>query len=436
VHLPNELKRGTRRTGDLIDFDSSTPDVKVTLELSDQGIGLEVPWSGHDDHYASWFLRDVLQGTGLAAKTVPKLLLFNDSHGSVLLVNCWPRGFHTNYFTGTGKVWASHAVLGVNREIDFLKVNGLRSEVSGLREWLQVRSISNDFDISTRALNVVAKAASSIEISPNLSFTPMWLEERPDGMESILIRDFVTCQSRSTKPLPWDELIEQHHGVRDLLVFARWRRETCTVTHVTRDDDPLMTLDGAEHGEQWRAVVSARDEAPPSPTHGSVHELFGYVEIGGAVGVQRWLELREEFARALDPIVTDRYFKNVPAVTHLAQVGPALEALGYLLFKNRDGRTKNVAKATSLQSRLDRIVAAVDGALPFDGPEWAKGMTRAYNAIKHANRVLPSELDLVNRWQESTVVVRAWVAVELGIQPAVVKRRLELDPSAGKFTSR
>ena len=67
---------------------------------------------------------------------------------------------------------------------------------------------------------------------------------------------------------------------------------------------------------------------------------------------------------------------------------------------------------------------------------WAKEMTRAYNGIKHANRDLPEELDLLNRWMESVVVVRAWVARELGVQPEAVKRRLELDPNAARFRAR
>ncbi|MBT1683195.1 HEPN domain-containing protein [Curtobacterium flaccumfaciens] len=434
--LPNELKLGTRRTGDLIDFDPDTPEVKVVLDWSEHGISVEVPWSAPDDYYASWFLRDGLQGLPAVNKPIPKRLMFADTHGALQLVQCWPRGFHSNLASGTGRMWARFAVMDVRDDIDFQHIDGIRSEVSGLREWLRVSSVSEELDPPSKTITVVGKPADEIIVAPNLTFVPTWSTERPDGEDSIVLRDYVACQTMSATPADWDDLAETHHGIRDLLVLARWRPETCTVTMVTRDDDPIVTLDGKEHGRQWRNVVVASREESPAPVSGYRPHLMEYDEIGGASGVARWLELREEFSRALDPIITDRYLQKVPALTHLAQVGPGLEALGYLLLKNRDGVGAEAAKNSQLRQRLDRIAADVDAAVPFDAGTWAETMTRAYNGIKHANRSLPAELDLLNRWRESVVAVRAWVALELGAEAAAVKRRLELDPSAGAFVAR
>ncbi|MFJ4075406.1 reverse gyrase [Curtobacterium sp. NPDC089991] len=434
--MPNELKPGTRRTGDLIDFDPDTPEVKVLLDWSEDGISVEVPWSAPDDYYASWFLRDGLQGLPVASKPIPRRLMFADSHGALQLVNCWPRGFHSTLASGTGRMWARFAVMGVRDDIDFQQIDGIRSEVSGLREWLGVSSVSEDVDPPSRTITVVGKPADEIIISSDLVLVPTWSTERPDGEDSIVLRDYVDCQTMSTTPAGWDDLAAAHRGIRDLLVLARWRAETCTVTMVTRDDDPLVTLDGKEHGRQWRDVVVANREEAPATVSGYRPYVMEYDEIGGAAGVARWLKLREEFGRALDPIVSDRYLQKVPALTHLAQVGPGLEALGYLLLKNRDGVGAEAAKNSQLRQRLDRIAAAVAGAVPFDAETWAETTTRAYNGIKHANRKLPDDLDLLNRWRESVTVVRAWVALELGAEAAAVKRRLELDPSAGAFVAR
>ena len=427
---------GTRRTGDLVDFDPDTPEVKVGLEWSEQGISVEVPWSAPDDYYASWFLRDSFQGMPAAHKPIPKRLKFADTHGALQLVNCWPRGFHSNLSSGTGRMWAQFAVMDVRDDIDFLQVDGIRSEVSGLREWLGVSSVSEVLDAPSRTITVVGKPADEIVVTPDLTFVPTWSTERPDGRDSIVLLDYVACETRSVTPADWDDLAEAHRGVRDLLVLARWRPETSTVTMVTRSDDPIVTLDGEQHGRQWRNVVVASREEPPAPISGYRPYLMEYDEIGGAAGVARWLVLRDEFSRALDPIVSDRYLQKVPALTHLAQVGPGLEALGYLLLKNRDGIGAEAAKDSQLRRRLDRIAAEVDTAVPFDAAIWAERMTSAYNGIKHANRKLPAELDLLNRWRESIVAVRAWVALELGAEAAAVKRRLELDPSAGAFVAR
>lgn len=434
--MPNELTVETRRTGDLYVFDEDTPPVKAVLARTDEGISAEVPWSSSSDHQASWFLGDGFQGMPTLTKPAPKRLAFVDSHGVIQLVDCWPRGFRSNFDSGVGWMWAKYAVMDVRSDVDFAKVDGLASEVSGLRDWLGVSSVhEQDPGPAVRAVTVVGQRADEIVVTPELTLVPTFSTDRPAGTGTTVFRDYVLCRTRVETLEDWDVLSRTHLGVRDLLVLARWRPETCTVIMVTRHDDPMMTLDGTEHGRQWRDVVVGRYEEPPAFASGYRPYTFEYDEIGGAEGVARWLLLRDEFSRALDPIITDRYLQHVPALTHLAQVGPGLEALGYLL-RIRDGATKSEASNTRLRERLDRIASAVELAVPFDALMWAEEMTRAYNGIKHANRDLPDELDLLNRWIESVTVVRAWVAGELGVQPEVVRRRLELDPNAARFRAR
>ena len=112
--------------------------------------------------------------------------------------------------------------------------------------------------------------------------------------------------------------------------------------------------------------------------------------------------------------------------TLLAHTGPGLEALGYLLML-RDGIGEKVAANANLQRRFERILQDLGDCLPFDGPTWAHGTVAAYNGLKHANRATPDEVDVMNAWAESIMVVRAWVAVELGIAVEEVKTRLTVD---------
>lgn len=134
-------------------------------------------------------------------------------------------------------------------------------------------------------------------------------------------------------------------------------------------------------------------------------------------------------------MISDRFLDKVGPVTHLAQVGPGIEALGYLLFR-RDKMPNAQAKNSQLKDRLDRILLDVKDALPFDGDDWVSGTVSAYNGIKHANRKLPSELELLNRWRESVLVVRAWVACELGVEHELVKQRLDRDPQNNPYVAR
>lgn len=433
--MDNDLPKGTRRVGNLVDFNADTPPVSVTLERDDEGIRITVPWSGSDDYYSSWFMGEHTRRPELAVwPPMPKKLLFYDSHGSVLLIDCWARGYHTNLSTGSGRVWARYAILGVEDDIDYSVANGVRSEITGLREWLGVESVAEDFDFDSGVLTIKASSGEPIEVNSLLSFRPSWDVTR-DGHESTTIKNVVFCESRSNDPSSWKGLMGTHLGIRDLLVVSRWAAETCTIFQAQHDADPLKTLDGAEHGEQWRTVVAPHSD-PSSPRSREQHpHLVEYADLGPK-GIVQWLSLRDQFQRALDPIISDRFIGKVGSVTHMAQVGPGLEALGFLIMQIKDGMSATEANRKPLRARLDRILREVGDVLPFDGSDWAAGTTEAYNGIKHANRDLPTELDVLNRWRESVLVVRGWVALELGVKAEDVLSRLERDPQSTPYVAR
>lgn len=433
--MNSDLPKGTRRVGNLVDFNADTPSVSVTLERDEKGISVTVPWRGRDDYYSSWFMGEHTRRPELAVwPPMPKNLLFWDSHGSVLLVDCWARGYHTNFSTGAGRVWARYAVAGVNDDIDYSIVNGVRSEVTGLREWLGVESFEEDFDFKTGVLTITAASGEPIQVNSLLSFRPSWDITR-DGHESTTIKNIVFCESRSSDPSSWEDLMGTHRGMRDLLVLSRWVAETCTILQAQHDADPLKTLDGAEHGEQWRTVIEPQSDPSPSRPRERLTHLVQYADLGPE-GIALWLALRDQFQRALDPVISDRFISGVGPVTHMAQVGPGLEALGFLIMQTKDGMNASEANRKPLRARLDRILREIEDVVPFDGSAWAAGMTEAYNGIKHANRDLPTELELLNRWRESILVVRIWVARELGVKAEAIRSRLERDPQTKPYVPR
>jgi hypothetical protein len=319
----------------------------------------------------------------------------------------------------------------VREDLDFSELHGLRTEVSGLRGWLGLRSISQDIDPETRIFTVTASNGDPIEVNESLVLQPTWRTSNGDSGEYVTVKDLVYCQTVLEAASAWDVLKRSHLGIRDLLVISRWFPEACTISAVQRSDDPVQTLDGAEHGPQWRAVVSKGDEAPAPRPSGYRPHLVEYNDLG-VDGINKWLSLRDDFSRALDPVVSDRFLDEVGAVTHMAQVGPGLEALGYLLLV-RDGVDEKDAARSTLRARLERILKDVAGAVPFTGTDWVDGTVNAYNGIKHANRQLPTELELANRWRESVLIVRIWIACELGVAPSDVLKRVENDPQNSPF---
>ena len=440
--MPNTVDVGARRSGDLVDFDT-TPEVKVTLERTEKRIGLTVAWSTSDSPYAAWFLgKEVMPGLRVGGQTptaTPSRLVFYDSHGSVLLLGCWARGYHSALGgPGSGHVWASFAVLDVYQNIDFEKVNGLRTEISGLREWLGISSWAKHEDYRARIIELKSEFPDPIAAGTyggvDLSFTPARnLTQVDKDSDKQVIHDLVWCQTRSSSLMGWGQHLTVHRAVRDLLVLSRWHGESEVFNYVMRSDDPLLTMDGKSHGEQWRAVVVA-DDAKAMPPGDQREHLIRYSELGEA-GLLKWLALREEFGRALDPVISSIDLTSATPHTLLAHTGPGLEALGYLLFIH-DGKTNKQASGKSLRARLERILAELGDSLPFDGPTWVDELTRDYNGLKHANRAAPDEVDVLNSWLRSILVVRAWVALELGVPTDEVKSRLQRDPENMSYERR
>jgi len=437
--VPNEIVTGVRRVGDFVDFDPETPTVKVTLERSERGIGVAISWSESDSPYAAWFVGShSLRIPPIAtSKPVPKRACFQDSHGSVLLIRCWAQGFHSIIGgPGSGTLWSRAAILDVSEDIEFESPHGLRTEISGLREWLGVTSWTEqvEHDGGSVVATLTSQSPPPIVVGSfrgiTVSLRPGWQIVRDRASDRRVVLDLVRCESTSGEPLGWDAHLAVHFAIRDLLVLSRWHPESCVEVFVSRADDPLRTEDGKDHGAQWREVVVADDKRALQPSGVRLH-LYSW-DLLKEAGVLHWLSLRDEFARALDPVISSIELQGTSPTTLLAHSGPGLEALGYLLMV-RDGIAASSAARASLLTRFHRILQDLGDCLPFDGSTWAKTTVATYNGLKHANRAAPDEIDVLNAWRESVVVVRAWVALELGIPPELVKQRLSRDPQRHPF---
>lgn len=439
--MPNTLSNGTRRVGDLIDTQHESPEVKVTLEHSHEGISATIAWSHPDVPYADWFLRQGGYISGMEPQEsapLPSRVIFRDSHGSVLLVRCFASGFHANFRgPGSGTLWARAAVLGVEQDLEYERPHGLVSEISELRRWLKVTSWKTDLS-HQRPTEMTIRSATAEPISIgtfnglDLKLQPTWRWVPEDGRDRQILLDLVECTTEGPEPNDWDAHMSAHRAIRDLLVISRWRSESCVPTHVMRQDDLLITLDGKSHGAQWRETIVPDNGRVDSPSSWQTH-LIEYADIK-VDGIARWIALRDDFSRALDPVISSIDLQDTNSHTLLAHTGPGLEALGYLLLL-RDGATERTASSAPLRQRLERILLDVSELLPFDGDEWATLMSRTYNGLKHANRARPETIEVLRVWAESVMVTRAWVAVELGVPKEVVKSRLESDRQPRAFQS-
>jgi hypothetical protein len=431
--MANELKVGDRRYGNIVDGDPDTPTLHATLERTEKGVSFSMTFDHEETPaYRRWFTTDGLIAVDGTEDTKPvgppSNLMFEDSHGQIALLGCRAVGWHTNYQTGYGTIQASAAVIGAP-STTYAKITGLQSEVSGLRSWVGATSVDDDWsrDPETKKmkLTVVLEAPDPISIPDSgLSLAPNFAYSTKNG--TVSIRDVVNLVHHTEQEEPWHVHQEAQSSVRDLLAISRWRAETVTPAFVSRPDDLLPDGEDQAIGRPWwrKAVYSGL----PSPMEETtkVEHLIWWNELKPE-GMAKWIKLRRDFTRAVEPVVSSIYNKDSMIESQLTQVAIGLEALGYLIAMRDDGSTEKEANDLSFKQRLIRISQDVPGILPFVNDAWAQSMATTYNSVKHVNRP-PQQLPIVaNSWREGTLLFRAWIVAELGLDHEVIKSRIARD---------
>jgi hypothetical protein len=435
----NRLDLGERRHGFLLG--EGLADVAAQLERTGDGIVLTVSWTSSDRGPAPQWFRDEVNFLGMPVKigdtsaskpAPPRRLRFRDSNGPVTLLGCHSGGYNTNVGgPGAGRVLVQDAVFNSSEDHDYSGVTGLRTTLSHLQSWV---GTSGWTEVATGegGYSFKRELSQNIELGSwggtQVILEPTAYVRHLDEGAGVELRSDLVVKTLTTEPTNWTRHLRAHWALRDLLIISGWNDEASAVKTVHHADDVLRVADDDER-PWWRHVASSRTQAAERPK--SRHHLIAYNELQVS-GLRQWFALRERFQRAIDPIVSSIRLNGVSPVTLLAQVGPGLEALGYELMR-RDGMSKGKAKDVPLADRFDRILQDVGEVLPFNGAEWAAQTVKTYNGIKHANRLMPEPLDILNTERKCVLIVRAWCVLELGLQPAVLADRLRGDPQASAW---
>lgn len=441
--MANELKLGDRRHGALFDENPDTPDISATIERSEKGIYVSMHWdSQKHPEYGRWFTNDAFYAdhdpnASRPDPACPPELIFRDSYGAITLVGCRSAGYHTNFFIGTGRISVGAAIIGPSNRA-YSKINGLQCQVSGLRSWLGITSINQTHTLEEGtgtpriSINLVSPEPVAVPDS-GITFRPTYSRSRTP--HSLEIKDLVRLEHRTEAESSWRTHFSALKAIRDLLAISRWRSEALIAERVLRSDDPMQVLSGKSVGEQWRDVIDDTSdlvlEEKVTPAH-----LIQYQELGPE-GISRWIKLREDFSRAVDPAISSIYVENLTTEVRLTQMAIGLEALGFLIFIRDDGLSESATNRKNIKERLDRVAEDLDGVLPFvsSNPDWSQNIADAYNALKHVNRASPQAVDVANAWRECVLLFRAWIASELLVDHAELTQRVLQDPYIYPFVS-
>lgn len=440
----NNLKMGVPRLGTIYDENPDTPEARATIELAEHGIKISITWSRDGiDFYARWFRPKDSIFTPLTESAgpdylykMPSKLNFHDSAGAVQLIGCRSVRWRQNVDGfGEGIAFARYAILDAYGEDDYQKVHVLKSEVAGLRSWVGISSLDVKVELETNFPYTPQSAVVKLD-SPD----PIWIPRRKhlqlvpgwtmgeDG-DVRRLEDHLHIQTRYEAPLSWDGHLADHGKIRDLLNISIWENHDLKVSDVQHMD--YDEFDGHGGTQVLRKKVCSGDLAPAVKEKWWRH-LIGYSDIGPG-GISRWIDLSEEFGRAINPALTMLRLKAADSEVQISQIGVCLEALGYLIFMRDDGLTEDKARNKSYRLRFERIAKDIEAVAPFDLEDWVTGTVEAYNGVKHANRVLPDFLEIMNRSRESCLAFRIWIALRLGVDADELKKRVNLDPQSRPY---
>ena len=455
----NELIVSEPRLGWLIDSNPKTPETAAMLRDTGSIIELRIPLQGmlrEDGPYARWWSSLTMHADDPEqtkySYTPPRVMLFHDDRGFVALVGCRASGARQARHAGYGVIVANYAVLD-GRSSKYDKINGMRSDIPAMAAWTGISSMAvkpnNDAEGLLEAVQVELKRLPPVSISRtlNLVIHPLW--DASQRHADFSTRERIMLETKVKDARSWEEYLMVHGAVWDLVSIAAWKPFSVARLEVCRSDDLSRTSRGMT--ERWRRVATHRLPQYGDDDSRKLSFLFWYDNIG-ARGVNRWLRLRKTYAAALDPFLSILRSDEPWSDANVVQIGIVLEKLGYLIDTNKnEGANRNGRNQLSFSDALQVILDDMS-VKPFvdenttsdDMPDdessagntsdaWKANIRAAYMGLKHADCELPDSLDLINALRKSILVVRFWVAHQLGVHENVLTEGRKYDPLSKPF---
>lgn len=429
----NILQPGLPRVGWLYDGNEATPHIGVSLTDSDEyGLQLTIPLRDVTDAYSRWFQRGafdiVVNGAAVEPTEVPSVLQFHDSFGPVVLVGCRTAGWHSDFQVATGRIVATYAVLG-GRNLNYARLNGVRTVIPHLAAWMGARITSKELRTDAQGrvtgLDVATNSLDPVRVhrKGNLTLQGSFRTSSELGPDTTLIYDQMRVETYWATPRSWDAHLDLHEAILELLTVSAWQDFGFKTLEVRRDDDPHEHHNGPI--PRW-SDVATHNVPKPGDDAQVPNFLFDFRDIG-IPGIRKWIGLRHKHARAILPFVRLRSLRTANIESQLVQSSIALEALGYDLARPAD---LNPNGRLNFRQALERVHASLGFDAVKDPDEWIQTTTTVYRGVKHPDKPQPDVLDMVNALRDNILIIRTWVAIQLGTKRSELPDRLSRDRQA------
>lgn len=440
--MSNDLIIGEPRVGWLHHRKLPNADAPAPCVLLDDGkrITLRVPLlPGVHDLHERWFhasfarLADDPDRTNHDDYAAPETVAFVDHHGVVMLLGCsWSMAAWSNY-RSEGLITVTRAVLGAN-EFRYPMIDAMRTQIGGLADWFGLSGVDVNVDRDAggraKSITIASRPTESIRLSPkmNLAVDATWREQ--DLTDGRGIEAPVEAVTKVAVARPWDDHADLHRALLGLVEVSAWDRIGFRSMDVHRSDDPERALAGNVLGRKWSPVRSYESDHVEAPSRSAPRRfLFKYKDVG-AKGVREWLRVRKTFERGVQQMHALLHQPGMFIEVQQANIGAALEAIGYILALESGKSTKGAAREKYV-ARLERLRKHIP--LRVLDQDWPERSRVAFMAAKHVDAQPPPIDQQVRAIGENILAYRYWIARRLGATDKELLRLISIDPVVRRY---
>lgn len=364
---------------------------------------------------------------------VPASLRFHGTAGTYVLEECRGSGGTVSSLgTGLTRIRTPRVVEAGSSDVRYDIVDGMTSEIDGLATWSGMSTITQTLERDPVAVVLRAENKPEIPIGGSLNATiESSFSFNPSPKGNVFgITDLALLRTRSDEMLAYREHAAVHHMMQDLMCLVFGRPCLSRVVSIKREDDQPFG-EPEDDRRTWREVYEPSfgrsvDGVEPLD-RGKARPLFRLADVD-AVSLRDWIDNWELWARPTWIAVTTMFQRGTTVESKLLQIGVALEALGYALWKET---IPAFGTATpKYPELLERVTAATPVAhVSLQGDktvdQWRNDFNAAFKGSKHADNPLPDGLIAHHLAQQGMNLIRAWLATRLGVPEATIKAGLD-----------
>ena len=422
----------TERIGFLLDGDPKTDLMTAAYEFDRSSVRLRVPFRAHIDERGRWWTGDTVHYADDPDRTrfayaPPSEMTYYDNVGPVGLVGCRSGGFSMSFTTpaGVGTVLARYAIEGAQFADHYVRIHGLRSEIDGLAFWFNVSAHTTQMrhPKSGKPLEIstTMTAVDDLPLSRRLNLRVVTFGSGP-GMWSpeVTYHTRAHLQTNTATRRDWEEHLELHEAVRNLLRVASWRPVNFTSHQVMSSEGRRPS---ASNGLPfpWHEVRTTATGISDPAWSQQDRSLFNFADIE-ATGVRKWITLAKRYQRGIQPFVGLLDLEGVTIDAALSQLGIAVEAFGYQALID-SGKSPAAADRSKLAQRVEHLIGYAGDSLSFAHTNFGRDFADSYNSVKHANRPLVTPGLKLEHFHQGVELLRVWIALNLGVPAATLESR-------------